>query len=85
MTDAELDRIYETACAEDWEEQNREDPKREALSEAAHKAIELLKEAWDTLGGAVDEDSRYFDSVVSYCNDLEDMIDNLNSERWVKG
>ena len=85
MTDAELDRIYETACAEDWEEQNREDPKGEALSIAAHKAIDLLKEAWDTLGGAVDEDSKELDAVCSYCNDLEDLIDSLSAERWVKG
>lgn len=82
MTDAELDRIYETACAEDWEEQNLEDPKREAVVIAADKAIKLLEEAWQTLGGAVDEDSKYLDLVCSYCNDLEDMIDNLKAERW---
>lgn len=82
MGDAELDRIYETAIAEDWEEQNREDPKREALSIAAHKAVDLLKQAFDILGGAIDEDSPEFDAVTSYCNDIEDMADNLSAERW---
>ena len=81
-TDAELDRMYEIACSEDWEEQNQEDPKREAVVIAADKAIKLLEEAWQTLGGAVDEDSKYLDLVCSYCNDLEDMIDNLKAERW---
>lgn len=81
-TDAELDRMYEIACAQDWEEQNREDPKREAVVIAAEKAIGFLKQALDTLGGAVDEDSRNFDLVCSYCNDMEDMIDNLKAERW---
>ena len=83
-TDAELDLMFEKACADDWEEQNREDPKREALSIAAHKAIKLLKEAWDTLGGAVDEGSKELDAVCSYCNDIEDLIDSLTAERWVK-
>ena len=81
-TDAELDRVYEACVAQDWEEREREDPKREALHIAADKAIKLIEEAWQTLGGAVDEDSRYLDLVCSYCNDMEDMIDNLKSERW---
>ena len=81
-TDAELDRMYEIACAQDWEEQNREDPEREAVAIAADKAIKLLDEARKTLGGAVDEDSRLFDLVVSYCDDLENIMDNLKSERW---
>ena len=82
MSDAELDRIYETALAEDWEEQERVDPKREALEIAVKSTVDLLKEAFDTLGGAIDEDSPEFDSVTSYCNDIEDMIDNLLKERW---
>lgn len=82
MADAELDRIYETAIAEDWEEQNREDPKREALIIAAGKAVELLRQAMDILGGAIDEDSREFDAVTSYCNDIEDMADSIKAERW---
>ena len=82
MNDAELDRIYETALADDWEEQNREDPKREALIIAANKAVELLGQAMDILGGAIDEDSREFDAVTSYCNDIEDMADSIKAERW---
>ena len=81
-TDAELDRVYEACVAQDWEEREREDPKREALRIAADKAIKLIEEAWQTLGGAVDEDSRFLDLVCSYCNDMEDMIDNLKAERW---
>ena len=81
-TDAELDRVYEACVAQDWEEREREDPKREALRIAADKAIKLIEEAWQTLGGAVDEDSKYLDLVCSYCNDMEDMIDNLKAERW---
>lgn len=81
-TDAELDRMYEAAVADEWEDRNREDPKREAVVIAADKAIKLLEEAWQTLGGAVDEDSKYLDLVCSYCNDMEDMIDNLKAERW---
>ncbi len=82
MTDAQLDAMVEAADAQAWEEQNRVDPKREALSIAAHKAIGLLKQAFDTLGGAVDEDSVELDAVLSYCNDIEDMIDSLTAERW---
>ena len=82
VTDADLDRIYEAAVTQDWEEQNKEDPKREIVQIAAGKAVELLKQAFDTLGSAVDEDSKYLDLVLSYCNDIEDMIDNLNAERW---
>ena len=82
VTDADLDRIYEAAVTQDWEEQNTEDPKREIVQISAGKAVELLKQAFDTLGSAVDEDSKYLDLVLSYCNDIEDMIDNLNSERW---
>ena len=81
-TDAELDRVYEACVAQDWEEREREDPKREALRIAADKAIKLIEEAWQTLGGAVDEDSRFLDLVCSYCNDMEDLIDNLKAERW---
>ena len=82
MNDAELDRIYETAVAQDWEEQEREDPKREALIIAVEKAVELLNQAFDTLGGAVDEDSKFLDLVCSYCNDIEDLTNNLKAERW---
>lgn len=81
-TDVELDRMYEAAIADEWEEQNREDPKREALRIAADKAVGLLEEAWKTLGGAVDEDSKFLDLVCSYCNDMEDLIDSLKAERW---
>lgn len=82
MTDAQLDTMVEAANAQAWEEQNRVDPKREALSIAAHKAIDLLKQAFAALGGAVDEDSVELDAVLSYCNDIEDMVDSLNAERW---
>lgn len=82
MNDAELDRIYETAVAQDWEEQEREDPKHEVLSIATEKAIKLLDEAWRTLGGAIDEDSPEFDAVTSFCNDIEDLTNNLKAERW---
>lgn len=81
-TDVELDRMYEAAIADEWEEQNREDPKREALRIVADKAVGLLEEAWKTLGGAVDEDSKFLDLVCSYCNDMEDLIDSLKAERW---
>lgn len=82
MSDATLDRIVENASEQLWEEQERVDPEWEALSIAAEKAIKLLEEAWRTLGGAVDEDSKFLDLVCSYCNDMEDMIDNLKAERW---
>ena len=81
-TDVELDRMYEAAISDEWEEQNREDPKREALRIAADKTVGLIEEAWKTLGGAVDEDSKFLDLVCSYCNDMEDLIDNLKAERW---
>lgn len=82
MTDVELDRIYETAIAEDWEEQNREDPREEIVRVAAHKAYKLLSQAFDVLGGAIDEGSEQFDSVESYCNDIEDMMYAIAKEKW---
>lgn len=82
MTDAELDRIYETAIAEDWEEQNREDPQEERVRIAAHDAFKLLSQAFDVIGAAVDEDSRFFDSLTSYCNDIEDVMIAMAKEKW---
>ena len=82
MTDAELDRIYETAIAEDWEEQNREDPREEIIRVAAHKAYKLLSQAFDILGASVDEGSKYFDVVASYQNDIEDLMDAMAKEKW---
>ena len=82
MEDVMLDRMIESASEQMWEEQEYVDPKREALVNAAEKAIELIEEAWRTLGGAVDEDSKFLDLVCSYCNDMEDLTDNLKAERW---
>ena len=81
MNDTELDRIYETAVAQDWEEQN-EDPQEEVIRIASHKAYNLLSRAMDILGGAVDEGSRFFDSVTSYCNDIENVMDGISVEKW---
>lgn len=82
VTDADLDRMYEAAVAQDWEEQNREDPQEEIARIAAHKAYKLLSQAFDALGSAVDEGSKYFDAVTSYCNDIEDMMDSMAKEKW---
>lgn len=76
-TDTELDRMYEAALADDWEDRNREDPAYETLSIAVEKALKLLDEAYNTIGGAVDEHSRYFDVVMSFCNDIEDLSCDL--------
>lgn len=76
-TDAELDRMYEAAIADDWEDRNREDTAYETLSIAVEKALKLLSEAYNTICGAVDEHSRYFDIVMSYCNDIEDLSCDL--------
>ena len=81
-TDTELDRMYEAAIADEWEDLNREDPQEEVVRIAAHKAYKLLSQAFDILGGAVDEDSKFLDLVCSYCNDMEDIIDSLKAEMW---
>lgn len=78
----DLDLIYETAVAQDWEEQNKEDPQEEIVRIAAHKAYNLLSQAFDILGGAVDEGSKFFDSVTSYGNDIENVMDNMAVEKW---
>lgn len=76
-TDVELDRMYEAAIADEWEEQNREDPEREAIAVAIGKAVDLMNEARDVLDGAIDEDSKYFDRIVSFCSDIEDLVSEL--------
>ena len=81
-TDTELDRMYEAAIADEWEDLNREDPQEEVVRIAAHKAYKLLSQAFDVLGGAVDEGSKEFDAVTSYCNDIEDMMYNIAKEKW---
>ena len=76
----EVDRIYEAALADEWEEQT--DPRREAVVTAAEKAVELLKQAAETLGSAVDEDAPLFDLVCSYTQDIQEIMDNLDAEMW---
>lgn len=81
-TDTELDRMYEDSCSEEWEAQNREDPQEESVRIAAHKAHMLLTQVFDILGASIDEGSKFFDSVTSYCNDIEDVMDSMAKEKW---
>lgn len=80
--DTTLDTMFENACAKDWEDQNKDDPQEEIARIAAHKAYKLLTQAFDILGASVDEGSRFFDSVTSYCNDIEDIMDGMAKEKW---
>lgn len=82
MADATLDLMVENAMADEWEAQNREDPREEIIRVAAHKAYKLLSQAFDVLGGAIDEGSEQFDSVTSYCNDIEDLMYAIAKEKW---
>lgn len=82
MSDTTLDLMVENAMADEWEEQNREDPREETVRIAAHKAYKLLSQAFDVLGGAIDEGSEQFDSVTSYCNDIEDLMYAIAKEKW---
>lgn len=79
-TDAELDRMYEAAVADDWEEQNRDCPERESVNEAINKAVELLTKAAEILCGAVDEKSKLYDRISSYGSDLDDFVFALKGE-----
>lgn len=82
MSDTTLDLMVERAMADEWEDQNREDPREEIIRVAAHKAYKLLSQAFDVLGGAIDEGSEQFDSVTSYCNDIEDLMYAIAKEKW---
>lgn len=82
MSDTTLDLMVERAMADEWEEQNREDPREEIIRVAAHNAYKLLSQAFDVLGGAIDEGSEQFDSVTSYCNDIEDLMYAIAKEKW---
>lgn len=80
-TDAELDRMYETAVAQDWEEQNAVDRTgwNDAIS-LIEKAIESLQEAKNFLldaaesvayCGETDRISSLADEVSYLCNDAD--------------
>lgn len=64
MTDAELDRMYECACAEDWEEQNStnipgwEDAiaKLAQAETALQEACDFLAEAAGSVDGSIEVD-----------------------------
>ena len=72
--------MYEAALADDWEEQNRDDPERETVNSAITKAVELLNKAAGILCGAVDEKSKLYDRISSYGTDIEDFIFALKGE-----
>lgn len=50
---------------------------RKALETAIDKAKKLMWQAYQTLMDAVDGDSFQFDRVVSYANEIEDLIDTM--------
>lgn len=78
----ELDRIYEAAVADDWEEQNK-NPDAPKLKKAAAKlraAVVLINGAIDRIENAVDcvRDIPAEDAVASYLTTLEDLRCDLN-------
>lgn len=67
----------------EWEEKEQVDPERESIETAISKAVEKLKDAYIALSEAVDGESGYFDRVMSYAYEIEDMVDNLNMRKGV--
>ena len=79
----ELDRIYEAAVADDWEERNKETQDAPKLKKAAAKlraAVVLLNGAIDRIENAVDcvRGIPAEDVVASYLTNLEDLRCDLN-------
>ena len=73
-TDAELDRMYEIACAQDWEEQNTVNvPGWSDAIKGVESAEELLKEAAELLKEAAEllKESTESDRINSLSDEVE--------------
>ena len=85
-TDVELDRMYEAALADDWEEQTRPHPGREdaivnlkSATAFLSEAIDVLKEAQERMDGSSQYDriGSLADEVGFLLTDIEKQIERM--------
>jgi len=89
MSDQELDRMYEAAIADEWEEQNRDSVDGETLRQAA-RSIRLAIEDFDTSCDLVNEASELLvdtpegDRISSVLDDMEKILDSMKEmqRKW---
>lgn len=85
MKDAELDRIYETAVAQDWEEQNKPIDRTKLLkaAQAMYFAITDLDEACNSVNEAAEAlaETAEGDRAASLLNEMTTILRELTELR----
>ena len=85
-TDVELDRMYEAALADDWEDQNQPHPGRgdaignlKSATAFLSEAIDVLKEAQEHMDGSSQYDriGSLADEVGFLLKDIEKQIERM--------